>query len=562
MATISSAGIGSGLDVKSIVSQLMAIEQQPKNQLVTAATKIQTQISEVGKVTSALSTLKDLSSKLASSTFWNQTTASSSSAAVTVTSSSTALTGSYSVDVQQLASTQSLMSGQTFDSATALVGAGMLNIQMGTWGGTNQSTFTASSTPTASISVSATDTVQSLRDKINAAGIGVSASILTDSTGARLVMRSTSSGAANGFRVTPSGASGGVATMGYDPSRSVTGATQTKAAADAKITVDGVSLTSSTNTFADVMDGVSITANAVTASSGTTTTTTTTPGTTGTGTSGSTTSNLLSYLQGLTNGNGNDGESNSTASQLLAYLQTLTGGSNTSGSNTSGNNTSGSTTTTTSTSPATGTSATVTVSNDTAAIKTTLESFATAYTALNSLIATDTKYDSTTNKAGPLQGDSTVVAVQTRMRTLLGATSTASSSFSRMSDAGFELQRDGSLTINSTKVANALSNLSQMKALFVDNTSTSTSGEGFGKQFYDTAYSMLTTGGAINSRSTALADKLQRNQKSQAAMDARLAQTQKMLEAQYGALDTRMASLTGLSGYVTQQVTQWNKTGA
>ncbi len=534
MATISSAGIGSGLDVKSIVSQLMAIEQQPKNQLVTAATKIQTQISEVGKVTSALSTLKDLSSKLASSTFWNQTTASSSSAAVTVTSSSTALTGSYSVDVQQLASTQSLMSGQTFDSATALVGAGMLNIQMGTWGGTNQSTFTASSTPTASISVSATDTVQSLRDKINAAGIGVSASILTDSTGARLVMRSTSSGAANGFRVTPSGASGGVATMGYDPSRSVTGATQTKAAADAKITVDGVSLTSSTNTFADVMDGVSITANAVTASSGSTTTTTTS----GTGTGGTT-------------------PNPSDWGGIWSYLQNLANGGNTSGSNTSG-----STTTTTTTSPATGTSATVTVSNDTAAIKTTLESFATAYTALNSLIATDTKYDSTTNKAGPLQGDSTVVAVQTRMRTLLGATSTASSSFSRMSDAGFELQRDGSLTINSTKVANALSNLSQMKALFVDNTSTSTSGEGFGKQFYDTAYSMLTTGGSINSRSTALADKLSRNQKSQAAMDARLAQTQKMLEAQYGALDTRMASLTGLSGYVTQQVTQWNKTGA
>jgi flagellar hook-associated protein 2 len=473
MATISSAGIGSGLDVKSIITQLMAIEQQPKNQLVTAATKIQTQISEVGKVTSALSTLKDLSSKLSSSTFWNQTTASSSSTAVSVTSSSTALAANYSVEVQQLASSQSLMAGQTFTSSTAAVGTGTLNIEMGTWG-TGQTTFTAASVPSsAAITVDSTDTVESLRDKINAAGIGVSASILTDSSGARLVVRSTSSGAANGFRVTPSGATGGVATMGYDPSHAVTGATQTKAAADAKATIDGVSVTASSNTFANVMDGVSLTANAVTTAA-----------------------------------------------------------------------------------------ATVTVTNDTTTIKTTLQSFATAYTALNSLIATDTKYDATTKKAGPLQGDSTIVDVQTRMRTLLGATSTASSAFSRLSDAGLELQRDGSLTLNATKVDNALANISQMKALFVDNTSTSTSGEGFGKQFYDTAYSMLTTGGSINSRSTALSDKLLRNQKSQDAMDARLAQTQKMLEAQYSALDTRMASLTGLSSYVTQQVTQWNKTGA
>jgi flagellar hook-associated protein 2 len=470
MAAISSAGIGSGLDVKSIITQLMAIEQRPKDKLAADASKIQTQISEVGKVTSALSTLRDLSSKLSSSTFWNQTIASSSSTAVSVTSSSTALAANYSVEVQQLASSQSLMAGQTFASSTASVGTGTLNIEMGTWG-TGQTTFAASSSPSsAAITVDSTDTVESLRDKINAAGIGVSATILTDSSGARLVVRSSSSGEANGFRITPSGATGGVATMGYDPSTGVTGATQTKAAANAKATIDGVSVTSSNNTFANVMDGVSLTANTVTTAA-----------------------------------------------------------------------------------------ATVTVSNDTATIKTTLQSFATAYSALNSLIATDTKYDATTKKAGVLQGDSTIVAVQTRMRSLLGATSTASSAFARMSDAGFELQRDGSLTINATKVDNALSNLSQMKALFVDNPSTSTSGEGFGKQFYDTTYSMLTTGGSINSRSTALSDKLLRNQKSQEAMEARLAQTQKLLEAQYGALDTQMASLTGLSSYVTQQVTQWNK---
>jgi flagellar hook-associated protein 2 len=260
--------------------------------------------------------------------------------------------------------------------------------------------------------------------------------------------------------------------MGYDPSTQVTGATQTSAAADANATINGVSVTSSSNIFSNVMDGVSLTANAVTTAA-----------------------------------------------------------------------------------------ATVSVSADTATIKTTLQSFATAYSALNSRIATDTKYDSTSKQSGPLQGDSTVVGVQTSLRTLLGATSTASSAFSRMSDVGFQVQQDGSLTLNSTTADNALTNLSQMKALFVGNTSTSTSAQGFAQQFYNATYNMLTIGGSVNSHSSALSDRLQRNRNQQDAMDVRLARTQAMLEAQYGALDTQMASMNSLSSYVTQQVAQWAKSG-
>ena len=470
MATISSPGIGSGLDVASIVSQLMAIESQPKTDMVKAATKIQTQISEVGKVTSALSKVRDLSLKLSSNSFWQQTIATSSSADISVTSSSSALAANYSVAVQQLAGSQALIGGQSFSSSTAAVGVGTLTIEMGSWG-TNQTTFTAASTPSsATIAVDATDTVETLRDKINAAGIGVTASIMTDASGARLVMRSKSTGASNAFRTSVSGATGGVATLGYDPSSGVTGATQTKAAADAKATVDGVSVTSNTNTFANVLDGVSLIANAVTTSS-----------------------------------------------------------------------------------------ANVTVSSDTATMKKAMQDFAAAYSDLNALIATDTKYDAANNKAGPLQGDSSIVGVQNSMRALLSASASASSSYARLSDAGFELQRDGSLTVNSTKLDNALSNFGQLKALFVDNPSNVASAEGFGKQFYDKTYSMLTTGGLINARSTALNDKLQRNQKAQDVLDQRLAQTQARLTKEYSALDTQISSLNGLSTYVTQQVAQWNK---
>ena len=83
MATVSSAGIGSGLDVNSIITQLMAIEQQPLTALQTKATTIQSTVSEYGKIKSDVSTLHDLAVKLASSTTWNQTAATSSNAAVT-----------------------------------------------------------------------------------------------------------------------------------------------------------------------------------------------------------------------------------------------------------------------------------------------------------------------------------------------------------------------------------------------------------------------------------------------------------------------------------------------
>ena len=91
MATISSAGIGSGLDVNSIITQLMAIESQPLTALQTKATKIQTTVSEYGKMKSAVSTLNDLADKLASTTTWGQTTVTSSNpAAVTAATSGSA----------------------------------------------------------------------------------------------------------------------------------------------------------------------------------------------------------------------------------------------------------------------------------------------------------------------------------------------------------------------------------------------------------------------------------------------------------------------------------------
>ena len=470
MATISSPGIGSGLDVGSIITQLMAIERAPKDKLASEATKTQTQISEVGKITSAVSKLRDLASKLASSSFWQQTTASSSNAAaVAVTSSSSAAASNFAVNVTKLAKAQSVVGATTFASATAFVGTGTLTLDMGSWDAT-QTNFTARTPASgASLTIEATDTVESLRDKINAAGLGISASILTDATGARLVMRSKETGATNGFAVSVSGATGDLGSLAY-PALGAKTATMNNAGSDASATINGLAVTSATNVLTNVLDGVSLTLNATTTSE-----------------------------------------------------------------------------------------VTINVASDTEAMKKVMQDFASAYSEVVRTIATNTKYDAASKKAGPLQGDNAIVSVLSRMRGIVGMSSGAAAAFPRLSDIGFEQQRDGSLTVNETRLKNALSNLTDLRKAFSNVDTGDGSTDGFARRFKAMADGLLNTDGTLSSRSDGLNEKLRRNQKNQEAIEQRLVQTQKRLEAQYGALDTKLSASNGLSSYVSQQISQWNK---
>ena len=167
--TVSSAGVGSGLDVESIVTKLVAIESQPITTLKTAESKLQTQLSEWGKVKSALSDLNDAAQSLTLPTTWSATTATSSdTSAVNVSTDSKAVAGSYSISVTALAAAQTLASApQT--AATNTLGAGTLHIQVGAWNG-DQSSFTAKSgSATVDVTISATNTLNDIRDKMNAA---------------------------------------------------------------------------------------------------------------------------------------------------------------------------------------------------------------------------------------------------------------------------------------------------------------------------------------------------------------------------------------------------------
>ncbi len=265
MATISSPGVGSGLDVNSIVTQLVAIERQPIVQLQSQASSLQTKLSAFGKLQSNLSALRDAASALTSASTWSQTTGTSSdSAAVAVTTDANNLPGSYSIEVLSLARAQSNTS-KTYTAATDLVGEGTIHIELGTWGAGDS--FTAKPATTA-IDISVGPPAKSLaevRDMVNAANAGITATVLTDASGARLVFRSSATGAENGFRLTVTDTDGnnvdtsGLSALAYDPSVGVVTMAQALAAANASALFNSVPISSTSNTLANVVDGMTLT---------------------------------------------------------------------------------------------------------------------------------------------------------------------------------------------------------------------------------------------------------------------------------------------------------------
>ena len=152
--------------------------------------------------------------------------------------------------------------------------------------------------------------------------------------------------------------------------------------------------------------------------------------------------------------------------------------------------------------------------------------------------------------------------MQNQLRALAGSLSGASTTFSRLSDVGLQIQSDGSMTADPTKVANALGNLSEVTKLFANTNPADPTQDGFGKRFRDATDAMLGIAGSLSSRTTGLSASLKRNQDDQDRLNLRLAADEKRLRAQYTALDTAMATLTTQSSYITQQVAAWNNNKA
>ena len=269
---ISAPGIGSNLDVNSIVSQLMTIERRPRALLDTKEAGYQAQLSGYGQLRSALSTLHSAVRSLATSSRFQASTASvSDSTVLSASVSAAAASTSFAVGVSQLAQRQSLAaSGQA--SLTAPIGSGSattLTFEFGEISGGSLAngvytgaSFTQDGTlATGTVTIDASNnSLQGIRDAINAANLGVGASIVNDGSGTpyRLSLLSSDAGASRSMRISVSGDATLQALLGHDPAGTQS-LTQTLEAQDAELTINGVAITSSSNSVAGAIEGVNLT---------------------------------------------------------------------------------------------------------------------------------------------------------------------------------------------------------------------------------------------------------------------------------------------------------------
>lgn len=253
---LSSAGIGSGLDINSLVTQLVSAESEPKTALFDKKEAVLTaKISAYGLLKSALSDLKSSLSELSDSNTYNTRTATSSDKTkFSATADTSAVFGSYDIEITQLAEAHKLSSAGFTDSAT-VVGTGTLTLSVGT----------------DSFSLTIDDDNKSLagiRDSINNAtdNTGVTATIINVDDGvggteSRLVLTSNETGSDNSITVTAvNGGEGDLQQLVYDPlpGSGTTNLVERNPAQDAIVLVDNQTVTSSSNQLSNVIDGISI----------------------------------------------------------------------------------------------------------------------------------------------------------------------------------------------------------------------------------------------------------------------------------------------------------------
>ncbi len=258
------------IDVPALVSQLMAVERQPIDKLTAKIASYKTKISSYGTLSSLVSGFQTAAKGL--DTGLQKLAATPSDAGVlSATAGGTAVPGNYAVSVSQLAQSHNLVAAGRASSSTA-IGDGTattVTFDLGTIsGGTltngiySGAAFASNGSGTVSLTIDGSNnTLEGIRDAINAAAPGVTATIVNDGSGTpyRLALSSTSSGVSNSFKITTSGGDGAIdSLLGYDPA-GTQHLTQTLAAQDAKLTVNGIAITSASNTVSEAIQGVTLT---------------------------------------------------------------------------------------------------------------------------------------------------------------------------------------------------------------------------------------------------------------------------------------------------------------
>jgi len=451
---ISAAGVGSGLDVASIINQLMAVERQPLARLQDQQKSYQSKLSAFGQVQSAMSKLQDAATALTKSATFSATKASAGDTkAFTVSSGASAQTGSYGIEVEQLARAQRVASSAT---TAPSVGEGTLTISLGRYA--EDGSFTAAADGEKTISLAAGASLSDLRAAINDADAGVSAQIINNGTIHQLVISSKDTGAAQAFRLSGTGALAG---FGYDAGNADPGLATIQSAQDARLSIDGLAITRSSNTVSDAIEGVTL--------------------------------SLVKPTEGET---------------------------------------------------------AVTVARDDDTAKKAIDEFAKAYNELNTLIRSQTSYNAETKKAGTLNGDSSMRSIQSQLRTALGNPISGLSGAKMLSDAGISFKTDGSMSVDSTKLTEALADPSKkIGELFAGNGTV----DGFAKSMETRLKGMLGTDGLLSARTEGINSTIKSFDLRIETMEARLVKIEARYSAQFTALDAAMSSMNTTSAFLTQQ---------
>lgn len=251
--TISSLGIGSGLQLSDLLDNLTTAEKARLTPITTAQTSYSAKLTAYGTLQSSLQAFADATSALNSADVYASTTATSNNtSAFTATTAAGAAAGKYTVNVTQLAQAQVLVSGTATDSKTALG-------ETSTSGTRTLSITQGDGKP---VTISLTDAQTSLagmRDAINGADAGVTASILKVSDGSyQLIVSADDTGTDSQMTLSVTGDDTLNAFIGYDSASNTGGMTQNVEAKNAQLSVNGISLERQSNEVTDAPEGITL----------------------------------------------------------------------------------------------------------------------------------------------------------------------------------------------------------------------------------------------------------------------------------------------------------------
>jgi flagellar hook-associated protein 2 len=271
MAAVSSLGIGSGLDLNALLAGIKAGEQAPLAALQKQQTSYTTKLTAYGQLSGALSGLQSAAAALAKPELFQGVKVSSTAGDVlTASALSTASSGTYALDVTQLSQSQSLAAKGVVNNAT--FGAGTVTIDFGTISGglldasTGKYTgaafapgATQSATP---LTIDAGSTLTDIAKKINdATDMGVTASIVNDGSASpnRLVLTSKLTGEATSMKITVTGDAALKTLLANNPAGLPAEQLQQSAIAqNTKLTVNGIAITSATNSVVGAIKDVTM----------------------------------------------------------------------------------------------------------------------------------------------------------------------------------------------------------------------------------------------------------------------------------------------------------------